>query len=138
MAVSLVLLLSLALHPVPIVCLRSAVNSGKIYAHVPCPGDIATSLSGAGVKLGLAYRLIPLGPNPSHGIHFIDIIARVAMMFGGVTPGDTNPHSFICRGTGKSNSDCFPAGLVDDEIAFVDGMRVLGFPILSLGRLPWW
>src|SRR5512136_709566 len=51
-------------------------------------GDVVPSLSGAGVKLGLEYRLIPLGPAPSHGIYFVDIIARVAMMFGGVAPGD--------------------------------------------------
>src|SRR5512136_1243665 len=51
-------------------------------------GDVVPSLSGAGVKLGIEYRLIPLGPAPSYGIYFVDIIARVAMMFGGVTPGD--------------------------------------------------
>ena len=51
-------------------------------------GEVISSLSQAGVKLGLDYRLIPLGSKPIYGIHFVDIIARVAMMFGGVTPGD--------------------------------------------------
>src|SRR5690606_9359238 len=51
-------------------------------------GDIIMSLISSGVKVGAEYRLVPLGSRPFSAIHFIDIIARVAMMFGGVTPGD--------------------------------------------------
>ena len=69
-------------------------------------GDVISSLSHAGVKLGLEYRLIPLGSTPAYGIHFVDIIARVAMMFGGVTPGDISPSSYLCNRTGKSDCDC--------------------------------
>jgi len=95
-------------------------------------GDVVTSLSGAGVKLGLEYRLIPLGPAPAYGIHFVDIIARVAMMFGGVTPGDT--HRLLTYATERAKAIVIVfSGLTDQEIAIVDGMRVLGFPILSLG-----
>jgi acetyl-CoA decarbonylase/synthase complex subunit beta len=95
-------------------------------------GDVIASLSGAGVKLGLEYRLIPLGPTPSYGIYFVDIIARVAMMFGGVTPGDAQRLLTYARERAKAMVIVYP-GLTDEEIAFVDGMRVLGFPILSLG-----
>ena len=95
-------------------------------------GDIITSLSGAGVKVGLEYRLIPLGSTPAYGIHFVDIIARVAMMFGGVTPGDLSRLLKYAKERAKAIVIVFP-GLSDHEIAFVDGMRVLGFPILSLG-----
>ena len=49
-------------------------------------GGVIPSLS-SGVKLGLDYRLIPLGSQPLHSVHFVDIIARVAMMFGGISPG---------------------------------------------------
>ncbi len=59
-------------------------------------GDVISSLSHAGVKLGLEYRLIPLGSTPAYGIHFVDIIARVAMMFGGVTPGGLTPSLSLC------------------------------------------
>jgi acetyl-CoA decarbonylase/synthase complex subunit beta len=96
-------------------------------------GDIITSLSGAGVKLGLEYRLIPLGSSPSYGVHFVDIIARVALMFGGVTPGDTHRLLAYAKERAKAIVIVFP-GLSDTEIAIVDGMRVLGFPILSLGN----
>ena len=95
-------------------------------------GDVVTSLSGAGVKLGLEYRLIPLGSTPVYGIHFVDIIARVAMMFGGVTPGDT--HRLLTYATERAKAIVIVFSLLtDQEIAIVDGMRVLGFPILSLG-----
>jgi len=95
-------------------------------------GEVVPTLSGAGVRLGLDYRLIPLGSTPAYGIHFVDIVARVAMMFGGVTPGDTHRLLSYAAERAKAIVIVFP-GLTDDEIAFADGMRVLGFPILSLG-----
>ena len=95
-------------------------------------GPVIPSLSAAGVKLGLEYRLVPLGSTPSSGVHFVDIIARVAMMFGGVTPGDAHRLLAYAAERAKAIVIVFPQ-LSDDEIAFVDGMRVLGFPILSLG-----
>ncbi|MGB8220274.1 MAG: acetyl-CoA decarbonylase/synthase complex subunit alpha/beta [Methanoregula sp.] len=96
-------------------------------------GGVIPSLSSAGVKLGLDYRLIPLGSKPLHSVHFVDIVARVAMMFGGVSPGDTHRLLTYAAERAKAIVIVFP-GLSDEEIAFVDGMRVLGFPILSLGE----
>jgi acetyl-CoA decarbonylase/synthase, CODH/ACS complex subunit beta len=95
-------------------------------------GEVIPALTANGVKLGLDYRLIPLGSTPFYGIHFVDIIARVAMMFGGVTPGDTHRLLTYAAERAKAIVIVFP-GLTDEEIAFVDGMRVLGFPILSMG-----
>jgi CO dehydrogenase/CO-methylating acetyl-CoA synthase complex beta subunit len=95
-------------------------------------GEIVPTLSAAGVKLGLEYRLIPLGSTTLYGIHFVDIVARVAMMFGGVTPGDTSRLLTYAAERAKAIVIVYP-GLSDEEITLVDGMRVLGFPILSLG-----
>ncbi len=95
-------------------------------------GDVVQSLSGAGVKLGLDYRLIPLGSTPFYGIHFVDIIARVAMMFGGVTPGDMHRLLHYAAERAKAIVIAFP-GLTPEEVALADGMRVLGIPILSTG-----
>jgi len=94
-------------------------------------GGVIPSLSEAGVKLGLEYRLVPLGSTPLYGVHFVDLIARVALMFGGVTPGDAHRLLAYAAERAKAIVIVFP-GLSDEEIAFVDGMRVLGFPILSL------
>src|SRR5512137_2325898 len=93
-------------------------------------GPVISSLSANGVKLGLEYRLVPLGSTPAYGIHFVDIIARVAMMFGGVVPGDAGRLLAYAAERAKAIVIVFP-GLSDDEIALVDGMRLLGFPILT-------
>ncbi len=95
-------------------------------------GDVISSLTREGVKVGLEYRLIPLGSIPLYGVHFVDVIARVAMMFGGVTPGDIHRLLAYASERAKAIVIVFP-GLSNQEIALVDGMRVLGFPILSLG-----
>jgi len=95
-------------------------------------GGVIPTLSEAGVKLGLDYRLIPLGSKPVHSVHFVDIVARVAMMFGGVSPGDIHRLLAYAAERAKAIVIVFP-GLSDEDIAFVDGMRVLGFPILTLG-----
>lgn len=94
-------------------------------------GDVVKVLSGSGVKLGLDYRLIPLGSRPFYGVHFIDIIARVAMMFGGVTPGDMHRLLRYAAERAKAIVIVFP-GLSPEEIALVDSMRVLGIPILFM------
>jgi len=96
-------------------------------------GDIVRLLSAAGVKVGLEYRLIPLGSTNAHGVHFIDIVARVAMMFGGVAPGDAGRLLAYAAERAKAIVIVFP-DLSDEDLALVDAMRVLGFPIVSLGQ----
>ena len=95
-------------------------------------GGVVPALSGTGVKLGLEYRLIPLGSTNTHGIHFADIVARVAMMFGGVTPGDSGRLLKYATERAKAIVIVF-SNLSDEDIALVDAMRALGFPIVSLG-----
>ncbi len=95
-------------------------------------GGVVEALSGAGVRLGLDYRLVPLGPESARGIHFADILARVAMMFGGVQPGDVHSLLRYAAERAKAFVIAFP-GLTDEEIAFVDALRVLGMPILAAG-----
>jgi acetyl-CoA decarbonylase/synthase complex subunit beta/acetyl-CoA synthase len=85
------------------------------------------------VKVGLEYRLVPLGSRPSSGIHFIDILARVAMMFGGVTPGDAGRLLSYAKERAKAISIVFP-GLSEEETAVYDAFRLLGIPILSAGE----
>ena len=95
-------------------------------------GDVVTSLSSASVKLGLEYRLIPLGSTSIHGVHFVDIITRVALMFGGVVPGDPGRLLAYANQRAKAIAIVFP-GLDNEGIALVDALRLLGIPILSLG-----
>ncbi len=95
-------------------------------------GDVVPSLSEASVKLGLDYRLVPLGSTSIHGVHFVDIITRVALMFGGVVPGDPGRLLAYANQRAKAIAIVFP-GLDNEGIALVDALRVLGIPIVTLG-----
>ena len=95
-------------------------------------GDVVPSLASASVKLGLEYRLIPLGSTSVHGVHFVDIITRVALMFGGVVPGDAGRLLAYANQRAKAIAIVFP-GLDNEGIALVDALRLLGIPIISLG-----
>ncbi len=93
-------------------------------------GDIVPVLQAAGVKIGLEFRLIPLGPTPLHAVHFTDILARVAMMFGGVTPGDAGRLVQYANERAKAIGIVFP-GLDDASVAYLDTLRVLGVPLIT-------
>jgi CO dehydrogenase/CO-methylating acetyl-CoA synthase complex beta subunit len=93
-------------------------------------GGVIQTLIDAGVKVGLEYRLVPLGSRGMAAIHFADIIARVAMMFGGVQPGDTDRLLQYAAERAKAFVIAFP-GLKDEDIAIIDGLRSLSVPILS-------
>ncbi|WP_128693667.1 acetyl-CoA decarbonylase/synthase complex subunit alpha/beta [Methanoculleus taiwanensis] len=95
-------------------------------------GGVVSALGEAGVHVGLDYRLVPLGPDGADGIHFADIIARVAMMFGGVQPGDLDRLLVYAAERAKAFVVAFP-GLTEEEIAFVEALQVLGIPILTTG-----
>ncbi|MDD1706930.1 MAG: CO dehydrogenase/CO-methylating acetyl-CoA synthase complex subunit beta, partial [Methanoregulaceae archaeon] len=95
-------------------------------------GNVVKSLSNVGVKVGGEYRLIPLGSTPSRAIHFLDVIARVAMMFGGVTPGDADRLLRYAKERARAMVILFP-GLSDEEVALIDAFQLLGIPILTLG-----
>ncbi len=95
-------------------------------------GGVVKALRDAGVKVGVEYRLIPLGSEGLSALHFIDVLARVAMMFGGVQPGDVNRLLAYATERAKAFVVAFP-GLDDEEIAVVDGFRPLGIPVLTSG-----
>ncbi|PWR72277.1 acetyl-CoA decarbonylase/synthase complex subunit alpha/beta [Methanospirillum lacunae] len=95
-------------------------------------GGVVESLTSAGVKVGLDLRLVPLGKDSLGAVYFADILARVAMMFGGVAAGDA--HRLVAYATerAKAFAIAFP-GMTNEEMAFIDGLRVLGIPIIHAG-----
>ena len=95
-------------------------------------GGVIESLVSSGVKVGLELRLVPLGKTSLKGVHFADVLARVAMMFGGVVPGDAQRLVAYAAERAKAIVIAFP-GLSDQEVAFIDALRVLGIPILYSG-----
>lgn len=94
-------------------------------------GEVIESLTSAGVKVGLELRLVPLGKKSLKAVHFTDILARVAMMFGGVAPGDAHRLVSYAADRAKAFVIAFP-GMSDEEIASIDALRVLGIPILQM------
>ncbi|MDD1727860.1 MAG: CO dehydrogenase/CO-methylating acetyl-CoA synthase complex subunit beta [Methanospirillum sp.] len=95
-------------------------------------GGVITSLTDAGVRVGLDLRLVPLGKDSLAAVHFADILARVAMMFGGVVAGDAHRLVAYASERAKAFVIAFP-GMTDEEVAFIDALRVLGIPILHMG-----
>jgi acetyl-CoA decarbonylase/synthase complex subunit beta len=93
-------------------------------------GNVVPSMTERGVKVGTDLRLVPLGPEPRQGVHFVDIIARVAMMFGGVAPGDADRLVGYARERAKAFVIVFP-GLSDEEIAFIDALKALSIPLIT-------
>ena len=95
-------------------------------------GGVIESLTAAGVKVGLDLRLVPLGKDSLAAVHFADILARVAMMFGGVAAGDAHRLVAYASERAKAFVIAFP-DMTEEEIAFIDGLRVLGIPIIHMG-----
>ncbi|MDD1657763.1 MAG: CO dehydrogenase/CO-methylating acetyl-CoA synthase complex subunit beta [Methanomicrobiales archaeon] len=95
-------------------------------------GPVVPILQKAGVKVGLDYRLVPLGSTPDAGVHFADILARVAMMFGGVSPGDAGRLVAYAKERARAFVVVFP-GLAATDVAATDSLRDLGIPILTAG-----
>ena len=51
-------------------------------------GDVIEQCAEGGVKMGLEFRVIPLGHDVTSVIHVVTVAVRAALIFGGVQPGD--------------------------------------------------
>ena len=51
-------------------------------------GDVIDQAADAGVKMGLDYRVVPLGHDVTAVIHAVTVAIRAALIFGAVQPGD--------------------------------------------------
>ncbi len=51
-------------------------------------GDVIEQCSDAGVKMGLEFRVIPLGHDVTSVIHVVTVAIRAALIFGNVQPGN--------------------------------------------------
>ncbi len=51
-------------------------------------GDVIEQCAEEGVKIGLDYRLVPLGHDVTAVIHVVTVAIRAALIFGNVKPGD--------------------------------------------------
>ena len=51
-------------------------------------GDVIEQCIEGGVKLGLEFRVVPLGHDVTAVIHVVTVAIRAALIFGGIQPGD--------------------------------------------------
>ena len=51
-------------------------------------GDVIEQCAEAGVKIGLDYRLVPLGHDITAVTHVVTVAIRAALIFGNIKPGD--------------------------------------------------
>ena len=82
-----------------------------------------------GVKMGLEFRVIPLGHDVTSVIHVVTVAVRAALIFGNVQPGDL-------AGLLKYTSERVPAfvntfGAIDAVVVSAGaGAIALGFPVI--------
>ena len=51
-------------------------------------GDVIEQCAEQGVRMGLEFRIVPLGHDVTSVIHVVTVAIRAALIFGNVTPGD--------------------------------------------------
>ena len=92
-------------------------------------GDVIEQCAEGGVKMGLEYRVVPLGHDVTSVIHVVTVAVRAALIFGGVQPGDL-------AGLLKYTSERVPAfvntfGAIDAVVVSAGaGAIALGFPVV--------
>ena len=92
-------------------------------------GDVIEQCIEGGVKMGLEFRVIPLGHDVTSVIHVVTVAIRAALIFGNVKPGDL-------AGLLKYTAERVPAfvntfGAIDAVVVSAGaGAIALGFPVI--------
>jgi len=92
-------------------------------------GDVIEQCAEGGVKMGLEYRVVPLGHDVTSVIHVVTIAIRAALIFGNVQPGDL-------AGLLQYTKERVPAfvntfGAIDAVVVSAGaGAIALGFPVV--------
>ncbi|MGN0802088.1 MAG: acetyl-CoA decarbonylase/synthase complex subunit alpha/beta [Candidatus Faecivicinus sp.] len=92
-------------------------------------GDVIEQAINGGVKLGLEFRVVPLGHDVTSVIHVVTVAIRAALIFGGVQPGDL-------AGLLAYTKDRVPAfvntfGALNEVVVSAGaGAIALGFPVV--------
>ena len=92
-------------------------------------GDVIEQCAEGGVKMGLEYRVVPLGHDVTSVIHVVTIAIRAALIFGNIQPGDL-------AGLLNYTKERVPAfvntfGAIDAVVVSAGaGAIALGFPVI--------
>lgn len=93
-------------------------------------GNIIEQALEAGVKMGLDYRVIPLGHEVTSVIHVVSVAIRAALIFGGIEPGKLP--EFLAYTKERVPAFVNTFGELNEVIVSVGaGAIALGFPVIA-------
>ncbi|HBF1067145.1 acetyl-CoA decarbonylase/synthase complex subunit alpha/beta [Clostridioides difficile] len=93
-------------------------------------GKVIDQAIGAGVKMGLELRVIPLGYDVTSVIHVVSVAVRAALIFGGLTPGDLNGLLEYTANRVPAFVNAF-GPLSELVVSAGAGAIALGFPVIT-------
>jgi len=92
-------------------------------------GDVIEQCIEGGVKIGLDFRVVPLGHDVTSVIHVVTVAVRAALIFGGVTPGDLPALLTYTKERVPAFVNTFGA-LNEVVVSAGAGAIALGFPVI--------
>jgi acetyl-CoA synthase len=98
-------------------------------------GNIIEQALEAGVKMGLDYRVIPLGHEVTSVIHVVSVAIRAALIFGGIEPGKLPEFLTYTKDRVPAFVNTF--GPLNEVVVSVGaGAIALGFPVIADVEVP--
>ena len=92
-------------------------------------GDVIEQCAEAGVRMGLEFRVIPLGHDVTSVIHVVTVAVRAALIFGNVQPGDLAGLLDYTKNRVPAFVNTF--GAIDAVVVSAGaGAIALGFPVV--------
>ena len=92
-------------------------------------GDVIEQLAEQGVRMGLEFRVVPLGHGITSVIHVVTVAVRAALIFGAVTPGDLGALLQYTKDRVPAFVNTFGA-LDPITVSAGAGAIALGFPVI--------
>ena len=93
-------------------------------------GGVIDQCVEAGLKMGNAVRIVPLGKDVTAVIHVVSVALRAALIFGNVTPGDAASLLTYTKDRVPAFVNAFKP-LDDVVVACGAGAIALGFPVVT-------
>ena len=92
-------------------------------------GEVIDQCAAGGVKMGLEYRVVPLGHDVTSVIHVVTVAIRAALIFGNVKPGDLAGLLDYTKNRVPAFVNTF--GAIDAVVVSAGaGAIALGFPVI--------
>ena len=93
-------------------------------------GDVIEQIAEQGVRMGLEFRVVPLGHGITSVIHVVTVAVRAALIFGAVPPGDLGALLAYTKDRVPAFVNTFGA-LDAITVSAGAGAIALGFPVIT-------